>query len=175
MTPDSPWPPFPPLAPLPHTPQTLSDALAQWANDTLAHQAACLALPGDGGLHLAPLPTCHAWVERICQALLAGARDPLPGGGRPVLLLGVQDLADCPEDLLPGLARLQELDALDRLGGVRLALPGMVATRIALYRAGALVALQDQTAQPANAAPGEHTPLLPVARGGGGMDRCVVS
>ncbi len=181
MTPDPAWPPFPLLGLPPDTPQTLADALALWANDTLAHQAACLALAGNGGLHLTPLPACHEWVERICKALVAGVRDPLPGGERPVLLLGVQDLVDCPDDLLPSLARLQELDTLDRLGGVRLALPGMVATRIAMYRGrGGLADSQDQPAQSANAFSGERTlgeetPLLPKARGTGGTDRCVVS
>lgn len=174
MTPDSPWPPFPPLAPVPDAPQTLSDVLAQWAGDTLARQAACLAQPGIGGHHLT-LPECHAWVERICKALLSRARDSLPGGDRPVLLLGVQDLADCPDDLLPSLQRLQELSDLDRLGGVRLALPGMVSTRIALYRRHTPATAKDEVSQPAITAPGEHTPLLSVARGGGASDRCVVS
>lgn len=174
MTPDSPWPPFPPLAPVPDTPQTLADVLAQWSRDTLAHQAACLAQPGIGGHHLT-LPECHAWVERICKALLSRARDSLPGGDRPVLLLGLQDLADCPDDLLPSLQRLQELDALDRLGGVRLALPGMVATRIALYRRNAQAIALAQVPQPEGVTPGEHTPLLSVARGGGASDCCVVS
>ena len=174
MTPDSPWPPFPPLAPQPDTPQALSDVLAQWARDTMAHQDACLAQQGVGGHHLTTLSACHAWVERICKALLSRARDPLPGGGRPVLLLGMQDLMECPDDLLPSLERLQELDALDRLGGVRLALPGMVATRIALYRGNAQAIALAQAPQPEGATPGEHTPLLSVARGGGASDRCVV-
>ena len=91
------------------------------------------------------------------------------------------DLEDCPDDLLPSLARLQEMDTLDRLGGVRLALPGMVATRLAMCRGrGGLAVSQDQPAQSANAFSGEHTlgeetPLLPKARGTGGTDRCVVS
>lgn len=175
MTPDSPWPPFPPLAPLPNPPQTLSDALAQWARDTLAYQEACLALRVPEGPRLTTLPACHAWVECICKALLSRARDLPMGGGRPVLLLGVQDLAECADDLLPSLERLQELDALNRLGGIRLALPGMVATRVALHRRKMQASAQDQVPRSDGTVPGEQTPLLPVARGGGASDRCVVS
>jgi hypothetical protein len=160
---------------VPDTPQTLSDGLAQWARDTLAHQEACLALQGNQGLCPTTLPACQAWVERICKALLSRARAPLSGGDRAVLLLGVQDLADCPDDLLPSLTRLQELSDLDLLGGVRLALPGMVSTRIALYRRHTLATPKDEVSQPASTTPGEHTPLLSVARGGGASDRCVVS
>lgn len=160
---------------MPDTPQTLADVLAQWATDTLAHQGACLALRGDAVHHLTPLPACHVFVERVCQVLLSGARGTLWGGERPILLLSVCDLADCPDDLLPSLERLQELAALNRLGGARLALPGILATRLALCRGRALALSHLPAAHGADDAPGEHTPLLPVARDGGATDRCVVS
>lgn len=172
MFPDDVWPPFPPIVSPTQSSLSLADALARWAKDTLDHQAACLALAQTRPQRLMSLAECQAWVERICQALLASAR---AAQGQSILFLEVDQVGDCPDDLLPSIVRLQELASLGLLAGARLALPGILATRIAVWLAPPRPPLNEQAAPCGDTTGDEDTPLLPGKRGDRPSERCVIS